>query len=263
MDHTEILGDTIEKITRDKCGIMKPNGTFVVAPCQKAEVMPIVKEEAEKQNNCVVEASMNAIQLLHTDLNGTDFLYHGSTLHLPLIGVHQSFNVCTVLAVTEQLKQKGFSIEINHIKAGLEKVRFPARWEIVRKNPLIIIDGAHNQDGIDMLKVSVRQYLPNRTIVAVIGALRDKDTDYMIHALSDVFHHVITITPNNPRAMDAKTFALRWIACGQQATAAESVEDALYRAEQLIGENGVILVCGSLFVAAEAREKIKYHFMEK
>ena len=97
----------------------------------------------------------------------------------------------------------------------------------------------------------------------MIGALRDKDTDYMIHALSDVFHHVITITPNNPRAMDAKTFALRWIACGQQATAAESVEDALYRAEQLIGENGVILVCGSLFVAAEVREKIKYHFMEK
>lgn len=131
---------------------------------------------------------MNAIQLLHTDLNGTDFLYHGSTLHLPLIGVHQSFNVCTVLAVTEQLKQKGFPIEINHIKAGLEKVQFPARWEIVRKHPLIIIDGAHNQDGIDMLKASVKQYLPNRTIVAVIGALRDKDTDYMIHALSDVFH---------------------------------------------------------------------------
>ena len=260
MDHTEVLGDTIEKITRDKCGIMKPNGTFVIAPCQKAEVMPIVKEEAEKQNNYVVEASMNAIQLLHTDLNGTDFLYHGSTLHLPLIGVHQSFNVCTVLAVTEQLKQKGFPIEI---KAGLEKVQFPARWEIVRKHPLIIIDGAHNQDGIDMLKASVKQYLPNRTIVAVIGALRDKDTDYMIHALSDVFHHVITITPNNPRAMDAKTFALRWIACGQQTTAAEDIDDAISRAEQLIGENGVILVCGSLFVAAEAREKIKYHFMEK
>ncbi|MEI3552458.1 MAG: cyanophycin synthetase [Acutalibacteraceae bacterium] len=131
------------------------------------------------------------------------------------------------------------------------------------KNPLIIIDGAHNQDGIDMLKASVKQYLPNRTIVAVIGALRDKDTDYMVHALADVFHHVITITPNNPRALDAKTFALRWIACGRQATAAEDIEDAMSRAEQLIGENGVILVCGSLFVAAEAREKIKYHFMEK
>ena len=253
MDHTEVLGDTLEKITTDKCGIMKPNGTFVVAPCQ----------EAEKKDNCVIEAFMNDIQLLHTDLNGTDFLYHGSTLHLPLIGVHQSLNVCTVLAVTEQLKQKGFSIEINHIKAGLEKVQFPARWEIVRKHPLIIIDGAHNQDGIDMLKASVKQYLPNRTIVAVIGALRDKDTDYMVHALADVFHHVITITPNNPRALDAKTFALRWIACGQQTTAADDIDDAISRAEQLIGENGVILVCGSLFVAAEAREKIKYHFMEK
>ena len=62
----------------------------------------------------------------------------------------RSLNVCTVLAVTEQLKQKGFPIEINHIKAGLEKVQFPARWEIVRKHPLIIIDGAHNQDGIEM-----------------------------------------------------------------------------------------------------------------
>ena len=117
-------------------------------------------------------------------------------------------NVCTVLAVTEQLKQKGFSIEINHIKAGLEKVQFPARWEIVRKHPLIIIDGAHNQDGIDMLKASVNNIFPNRTIVAVIGALRDKDTDYMVHALADVFHHVITITPNNPRALDAKNICI-------------------------------------------------------
>ena len=97
----------------------------------------------------------------------------------------------------------------------------------------------------------------------MIGALRDKDTDYMVHALADVFHHVITITPNNPRALDAKTFALRWIACGRQATAAADINDAMSRAQQLIGENDVILVCGSLFVAAEAREKIKYHFMEK
>ena len=130
---------------------------------------------------------MNDIQLLHTDLNGTDFLYHGSTLHLPLIGVHQSLNVCNGIGCNRTIKAKGFSIEINHIKAGLEKVQFPARWEIVRKHPLIIIDGAHNQDGIDMLKASVKQYLPNRTIVAVIGALRDKDTDYMVHALADVF----------------------------------------------------------------------------
>lgn len=114
-----------------------------------------------------------------------------------------------------------------------------------------------------MLKASIKQYLPNRTIVAVIGALRDKDTDYMVHALSDIFHHVVTITPNNPRALDAKIFALRWIACGRQATAAADINDAMSRAQQLIGENGVILVCGSLFVAAEAREKIKYHFMEK
>ncbi len=131
------------------------------------------------------------------------------------------------------------------------------------KHPLIIIDGAHNQDGIDMLKASVKQYLPNRTIVAVIGALRDKDTDYMIHALADVFHHVITITPNNPRALDAKTFALRWIAYGRQATAAADIDDAMSRAEQLIGENGVILVCGSLFVAAEVKGKNKIPFYGK
>lgn len=263
MDHTEILGDTIEKIARDKCGIMKPNGTMVVAPCQKDEVMPIVKEEGEKQHNLVIEASMYDVQPLHTDLNGTDFIYQGNLLHLPLIGTHQLINACTVLATLEQLKQKGFPIACQHIKAGLKKVQFPARWEIVNQQPLIIIDGAHNQDGIDMLKASVKQYLPNRKIVAVIGVLRDKDTDYMIHMLSDVFEHVITITPNNPRALDAKTFALRWIACGQQATAAEDVEDAISRAEQLVGKNGVILVCGSLFAAAEAREKIKYHFMEK
>ncbi|MFR1214230.1 MAG: glutamate ligase domain-containing protein [Acutalibacteraceae bacterium] len=168
-----------------------------------------------------------------------------------------------MLAVTRTIETKRILNRNQSYQGRFREGTVSGQMGDCTENPLIIIDGAHNQDGIDMLKASVKQYLPNRTIVAVIGALRDKDTDYMIHALSDVFHHVITITPNNPRAMDAKTFALRWIACGQQATAAESVEDALYRAEQLIGENGVILVCGSLFVAAEVREKIKYHFMEK
>ncbi len=204
MDHTEVLGDTLEKITTDKCGIMKPNGTFVVAPCQKAEVMPIVKEEAEKKDNCVIEAFMNDIQLLHTDLNGTDFFVSWQYITLAVDWRTSVFECLYGIGCNRTIKAKGFSIEINHIKAGLEKVQFPARWEIVRKHPLIIIDGAHNQDGIDMLKASVKQYLPNRTIVAVIGALRDKDTDYMVHALADVFHHVITITPNNPRALDAK-----------------------------------------------------------
>lgn len=263
LDHTEILGDTLAKIATDKCGILKPNGTMVVAPNQKDSVLQIVKEEALKLNNQLIVASLSDLKLLYTDLNGSKFYYQGQQLQLPLIGVHQQINAATALAVLDVLKQKGFIITLHHIAEGFKKVYFPARWEIVNRNPFIVIDGAHNHDGIDTLKQTITQYLPNRNIIAIMGAMKDKDTDYMIHALSNTFCHVVTITPQNPRALDGKLFALRWIATGQQATAATSVEDAIERALQLVGENDAILVCGSLFVAAEVREKIKYHFMEK
>jgi len=263
LDHTEILGDTIAQITRDKCGIMKPYGTMVVAPCQTEEAMAVITEEAEKRQNRLVVASVDDVKLLHADLYGSDFLYQQQKLHVPLIGLHQQINTATALAVIEVLKQKGFAVELKHITDGLEKVQLSARWEIVHHVPLIIIDGAHNQSGISAFKQSICRYLAGRRIIGIMGALRDKDVKDMIQVLNNVFAHVVTITPKNPRAMQAQLLAQYWMDAGEQATAVASTEEALAYAVQLAGENDVILVFGSLFVAAEIREKIKYQFMEK
>ncbi len=263
LDHTELLGDTIEEITRDKCGIMKPGGTMVLAPNQQDGVAPVVLEEAKKRDSRVVQACMEEIKVLRTDLHGTDFLYRASRFHLPLTGAHQLLNACTVLTVIEQLCKKGFCIAAEHIQQGLERVRFPARWEVMGEQPLVIIDGAHNPGGIDALKEAVMQYLPDRKITAIAGALQDKDTDYMTRSLSGMFAHVVTVAPAHPRALDAKVFAGLWLGYGQQACAAGDMEEALRKAKRLVGKNDVLLVFGSFFTAAEAREKLKYHFMEK
>ena len=263
MDHMQLLGDSIEQITMEKCGIMKENGVTVCAPNQKSQALTVIEREANLHKNTLIQASLQSVAVQNSDLSGTDFLYHGDTLHLPLIGAHQILNVCTALAALEQLQQQGFCITLTHIKTGLAAVRFPARWELLQEEPQLFIDGAHNRDGIDALKAAVTQYFTDRRVVAVIGAMQDKDADYMAQALSGVFEQVITMPLQSSRALHAGVFAAKFSAQGQNVVAAGSVGEALRLATAAAGENGVILVCGSLFAAAQVRAQLKPHFLEK
>lgn len=263
MDHTALLGETLSEIATDKCGIMKEGGVVISAPDQAPEVLAVIEQEAQRSGSRLIVADMADMTVQHMDLYGTDFVYAGQMLYLPLLGEHQMQNACTALTVLEELRRQHIVIEPLHLQEGFAQVRFPARWEVMSRQPLVIVDGAHNRAGVDTLKVAMEQYLAGRNVIGIAGALQDKDTEYLTHCLCGKFSQVLTVMPDNPRALQSDVFAQQWRDVGQLAVACETSEQALEQALQVTGEDGVVLVFGSLFTAAQLRAEVLRYFEKK
>lgn len=253
LDHTGILGDTVEKIAFEKAGIIKEDGDTVVFPRQEYGAMQVIREEARKHNNGFCVAEPEEMENVESDLLGTRFVYRGESIHMPLIGEHQVLNAATVLAVLGVLRRKGFQLPLSTVAQGFAQVAFPARLELLSKNPIFLLDGAHNPNGVQALAAALRQYLSDRRITAIMGMLADKDSHASIGYLNGLLDQVYTLTPDNPRAMQAEEFASLWQDMGVSAKTAASPRDAVKLALEHAGNDGAIVVCGSLYLAAEIR----------
>lgn len=253
-DHTELLGNTLPQIAGEKCGIIKPDGLTVAYP-QPEEVRNVIeKTAAEQRNRCVIADPAEATVQKMT-LDGTDFVFRGQTYHLPLLGAHQVRNAVTVLTLFESLRETGrWSVPVAAMQQGLSRVHFPARLEIMGTQPTVLLDGAHNPSGIESLCAAVRQYLPGGPRIAVIGMLRDKDYETAVRPLAGMFSRILTLTPASPRALPAeelagvlRKFSGRAIACGDP-------REAIREACAMAGTDGAVVICGSLYLAAQLRE---------
>lgn len=256
LDHTAILGDTVEQIAFEKCGIIKQGGTTVCFPSQPRGALEVIKRIAAERENELIIPKMDEIQLLSTDLRGSVLRFKNSTLHLPFIGDHQIKNAATALTVIKVLRKKSYAISEQAIAQGFQNARFPARLEVLCDHPVILLDGAHNPGGAAALADAVRKYLPGENIVAVMGMLADKDVHTAISAFAGLFGHVITLTPNNPRAMPAEALAEQWREFCPNVQACSNIDQAIENAVQLAGENGAVVICGSLYLAADVRPHV-------
>ncbi|MEG1323127.1 MAG: cyanophycin synthetase, partial [Ruthenibacterium sp.] len=180
--------------------------------------------------------------------------YGGYDLNIPFPGIHQACNAMVVVEAALRLCDHGFTISDEAIMDGIAKARFPARIEVLHQNPLVLLDGAHNPDGAralaDTLKAANVHHL-----TAVIGVLNGKNPEEMLTALSPCFEEVLTVTPQSPRAMSAAALAALAKKHFAKVTACDSVSAAIAKAKQNI--DGGIVVCGSLYLAAEARKILK------
>lgn len=255
LDHTKILGDTVEKIAYEKCGIIKDGGTAVCYPDQKPGAAEVIRRVAAERNNRFVDAASAGVKLVSTSLSGTELDWNGRKLHLPFPGEHQVKNAATALSAVSVLRDKGWEIPDEAVARGFSGASFPARLEVLSRSPLVILDGAHNPDGTAALAAAVRRYLSGREIVAVMGMLADKDVGAALANLSGLFSRVVTAAPNSTRAMAAKELAERWERLGTPAEPAETGEAALDRAAELLAPGGAVLICGSLYLAGDLREK--------
>lgn len=253
LDHTAILGDTVEKIAYEKCGIIKENGITVCYPEQPAEALAVIRQTAAQRHNRLVLSDMSSVTRLSANLTGTGLEYRGLLVSLPFLGAHQVKNAVTALAVIEVLRELGYQINDHSIEAGFSCASFPARLEVFYHTPLVLLDGAHNPGGTSALAQAVRDYLAGKNVVAVMGMLADKDVDTAIGNLNGLFSRVLTLAPENPRAMLAEELAEKWEELGVPAQAAESGADALNSACSAAGENGAVVICGSLYLAGEIR----------
>ena len=257
LDHTEVLGNTLGQIAREKCGIIKEGCPVVCYPDEPPEALAVIRETAAGRRCRLVEASEVMARPLGSDLSGTVLLYGGQKLHLPFLGEHQVKNAKTALAVREILCGFGWNIPVSAAAEGFASAYLPARLEVLSQSPPVILDGGHNPEGTAALAAAVRRYLPGKKVTALMGMLADKDALAAIKNLSGIFSRVITVRPSSGRGLEAQRLAEFWKSCGTEAEPAADFPDALDRAFSFLDPAcGALVVCGSLYLAGDLREAV-------
>ena len=194
MDHKDYLGDTIEKVAFEKAGIIKKN-TKVITSNTNPLVLKVLKDKSKKMNAKLVKVDTKKYSIKKISLKGIEFEYKNNIFKISMIAKYQIENAILAYEVLRSLDKK------LKIKKGLKKARWPGRFEIINDKPLIIIDGAHNLQGAEALKISIEKLFKNKKILCVFGMLKDKDIDNILKITSDLFEKVIVTQVNNPRAM--------------------------------------------------------------
>lgn len=251
LDHTELLGDTIEKIAYEKCGILKYGGVCVSYPFQKEQVLNVIREQSLINNNRLVVADIDSIICKHIGYPSI-IIYKEKEILLPLTGEHQVANTATVLSIIEELQNQGIDISLDAIKKGIEAVRFPARLELISREPDIIIDGAHNISGIDSL-IKFIEKNPNVPKILLFGVLKDKEYKEIIKAVAPKVDALVATTPSVPRAMPSKkVYEIAREYC-DNVLYEDDFDKAIDKCIELAGASGVVFVCGSLYLASDIR----------
>ena len=166
-------------------------------------------------------------------------------------------NAVNVLCAVELLRDKGFAVEESALRDGLLAARWPARFEIISRDPLIIFDGAHNPEGIETATESIKRYFGDRKVAVLTGVMKDKDYNYIAGKFSEIADRAFTITPQNPRALPAEEYAKVLEAKGITATHYDSVTSALAEAKEYARSSASPLVClGSLYMYCEVIEAL-------
>ena len=263
LDHMAILGDTIGEIAADKSGIIKHGIPVVVGP-QFPEAMDAITRAAAEQSAPVTRVDDDITwQLEEASTEGQLLKIHSRhdtyRLRLPLLGEFQGSNAATAVGAAEVLSDAGYSIGSHAIVNGLESVEWPGRLEVLRQKPTLVADGAHNDHSVATLLSTLETYLPHRNLVVVAGFSRDKRVDAMVELLAQQAHRVVATRSRHPRSMRPADIQQEFLAQGM---ASELVDvnvnsgDAIEHAVALAGVDDLVLVTGSLFVVAEAREAI-------
>lgn len=254
-DHMEVLGDTLDKIAAEKAGIIKEGTVVVNYPDQPAEVMGPILTAAAEAHTSIITPDKDDLTLLRGKRLENRIDYGGYRAALGLPGTHQANHAAMAVEIALALwREFGYDISDDAILQGLADARMPARIEVLRRHPLLLLDGCHNPDGAKMLAATLTRADFEENLVGVLGVLADKDYKDMLSDLAPCFAKVYTVTPNCPRALSAEELQ-KEARFHTDAEAADSVADAIRKAVDYADENNLagVVVCGSLYLAAEAR----------
>ena len=256
LDHTDYLGDTVEKIAETKAGIFKNNGHAVIYR-GTAGVEEVFERVCAERNVSLKKADFDSLVLRSHSLEGQVFdCGNRKELFLPLLGDHQLHNASVVLSIADTLIEIGWNISEQNIRDGIRDVSWPGRFDIVGRDPLFIIDGGHNPQCIDALVVNIRDYLKDRKIIALTGVLADKDYGEMYRPMMPYIQEFVCITPPNPRKLEATELAQHLRRVGATATPCENIPQGVQMAIEKAGKDGVVLCFGSLYTIGDIKNAL-------
>ena len=256
LDHTDILGDTVEKIASEKAGIIKPGCPVVLAPHQEQAAVRVIEKKCAEIGSSLIVSGMDTVSVKTMLPTMSEIYYGGLRLMIPLAGAHQFENAVTTVNAARELNERGLVISDDQIVSGIAKAKIPARFEIISHAPLVVVDGAHNPDGVEALCSSVDALLGGRSIVGIIGMLRDKAYEEALSQIIPRFDMVLTVTPDSPRALSAKELAAcaeRFAGEGVSVKPVDSLKKAASIALDMTDEASAVVVCGSLYLASAMR----------
>jgi len=248
-DHTAVLGDTLTLIAGEKAGIIK-QGVPVISSPQKDEALAVLERVAKLKNAELTLVGRDVkFEVIKSSLERQKFRILNSEFRIPLLGSHQIENAATAYAA---LRASGISISDEQIQKGFSQVKWSARFEVVRRDPPVIFDSAHNQDSFEKLNETLETYFPGKTVYLIFGASEDKNILAMFAALKPKIQKIIITRADHPRALDVERIQQLANQAGAESELVTPVKAALARALELSSKDGsIVLSAGSMFVTAE------------
>lgn len=252
LDHTAVLGDTVEKIAAEKAGIIKPGCGCVLYP-QSESVEAVIRQKCREMGAPLRKAELSQIKSEFDSLDGQVFSYKGDGYALPLLGTHQLRNAAVVLETVALLREKGWKLAQEDVEHGLYAVNWPARFEIVHEEPYFVVDGGHNPQCAQTVAENLENYFKDYRRVLLLGVLADKDYDSLTAVLAEKADEFICAAPNSDRALPAEQLAEHLKKYGKPVTACGSIKDGVSAALEAAGKSGMVCAVGSLYMAGEIR----------
>lgn len=251
LDHLDFLGSTIEEIASEKAGIIKAECPVVIYQ-QDESVLQVLREEAISMDAPVRMTDNEAIHVISRDLKGQIFDYKDQqALQISMLGEHQTKNAALAIEVIELLREKDMVIEDTALRQGLLNAVIKGRFQVLSKDPVFIVDGAHNPQGVESLVATLEKVFPDQKILFIFGTLKDKDYRKSIEMIKPIAKHVVTTRPDSDRALSSIDLKNELLLQGVPATAIGNVRAAINIAQNLATKEDIICCFGSLYQVGE------------
>ncbi len=261
-DHTEILGETLPEIANEKLGIVK-TGAHVVSSPQDSTVVPLITDFCNDQQASLTLVGKDIhVSRTSNSMLGQEFRVWGyvgdrpidHALRTSLLGEYQLENAAVTIGILERVRDLGYPVAYDKILLGFNNIEWPGRFEILKETPLVIADGAHNPYSAMRLVETLATDFPDMPVQMVVGLSEDKDGSAMARELSQLAKGVIVTKSKHPRSMSTEKIEDFFWETGIPVRTESTIESAIDRAIIQTPKNGIVLITGSLFVVAEARE---------
>ena len=257
LDHTKDLGETLPEIASAKAGIIKEDGDVVIYGSDES-VETVFTNKCREKNARLIRTDFGRLKIHGFDLDACsfDFLPYRD-IRMPLVGTYQPYNAALAVTVLELLRSKGYQISDDQIIAGLGKVRWKGRFEVLRRDPVFVLDGAHNPHGIEATATSLSNHFRGKEIVFLIGVMADKDVAGMMKWIAPMAKSFVTVRPPNPRAMTPEALADLLKTFGEPTIPCSSIPEGVREAVRQAGPAGIVCALGSLYFSGDVRAAVE------
>lgn len=252
-DHMDILGNTLGEIAGEKAGILKEGTELVLYP-QAEEAEKVILQKADALGIPVHRVSFEHVKFLGHDDYVQKFSHEQEEYKLTILGDHQVKNAVVAIEALDVLDSKGIRVPHDAQRRGLLMAKWPGRFEMLSHDPMMLIDGAHNLQGVHVLRDNLNEYFPGRKVIFIMGVLQDKSYLEMLHEILPMARRVYTLTVNNQRALHGEELRKIIMNEGVEAIYCESVEEAVSEAMGAAEERDVICAFGSLYYVNKVKE---------